>query len=74
MQQKDEKVKASHGCFPFRKRKSKEIKQYGETRRFEEDGWNLKDQKDSKKETSRRLTKHHEPKRQSKVKTEAMSI
>ena len=62
MQQKDERKKAGHGCFPFRKRKSKEIKQYGETRRFEEDGWNLKDHKDSKKETSKRLTKHHGPK------------
>ena len=49
--------------FPFSKKESKENKQCGETRRFEEDGWNLKDLKDSKAETSKRLTKHHEPKK-----------
>ena len=47
MQQKDEKErKADHGCFHFRRHiESKENKQCGETSRFEEDGWNLKDQK-----------------------------
>jgi len=74
MQQKDEKVKASHGCFPFRKKRIKRKQTVCRNKKFREVGWNLKDQKDSKKETSRRLTKHHEPKRQSKVKTEAMSI
>ena len=74
MQQKDEKVKASHGCFPFRKKRIKRNQTVWRNKKFREVGWNLKDQKDSKKETSRRLTKHHEPKRQSKVKTEAMSI
>ena len=74
MQQKDEKVKASHGCFPFRKKRIKRKQTVCRNKKFREVGWNLKDQKDSKEETSRRLTKHHEPKRQSKVKTEAMSI
>ena len=45
MQQKDERKKQAMGVSLFEKRKSKEIKQYGETRRFEEDGWNLKDHK-----------------------------
>ena len=49
--------------FPFSKKESKENKQCVETSRFEEDGWNLKDLKDSKAETSKRLTKHHEPKK-----------
>ena len=31
--------------------------------KFWEDEWNLKNQKDSKAETSKRLTKHHEPKK-----------
>ena len=52
MQQMDETVKCRPWMFPF----SNEG-----TKKFQEVGWNLKDQRDSKKETSKRLTEHHEP-------------
>ena len=67
MQQKDEREKAGHGCFPFRKRKSKEIKQYGETRRFEEDGWNLKDHKIRRRKHQKGSQNIMSRKRQSEV-------
>ena len=58
--------------FPFSKKiKSQENKQYGETRRFEEDGWNLKDLKGSKAETSKRLTKHYEPKDKARLQSQS---
>ena len=57
-------VTADHGCFPFRMKEIKRIQTMWRNKKFREDGWNLKDQKDSKKETSQRLTKHHEPNRQ----------
>lgn len=74
MQQKDEQAKASHGCFPFRKKKITRKQTLWRNKKFREVGWNLKDQKGSKKETSKRLTKHHEPKGQSEAKAKAMSI
>lgn len=40
----------------FECRKSKENTKFEGTKAFREVGWNLKDQKDSKEETSKRLT------------------
>ena len=56
------------------KKKIKRKQTLWRNKKFREVGWNLKDQKGSKKETSKRLTKHHEPKGQSEAKAKAMSI
>ena len=44
MQQRDEKVKSRPWMFPFSNEESKENTQYKETKKFQEVGWNLKDQ------------------------------
>ena len=48
--------------FPFSKNKIKRKQTVWRNKKFREDGWNLKDHNCSRKETSKRLTKHHEPK------------
>ena len=62
MQQKEKRQIANHGRFPFRIKKIKRKHSVDRNKEVSRSWMESEEQKDSKMETSKRLTKHHEPK------------